>query len=284
MRIARLVALAACHGQVAQDRATSPDGVIEGAQSIAIANGIARTTGTVSYPYGDRVDWFVIDLPETAIDVEVEMQWKPKSKGSRAGLEVWNDNYKLVGRQRGHRRRFHIFPADKQLPRHKLFVRVYALERDDAGTYAITVSHREALPPIDWLAIAIDEPPPLPSVPDSPRRCANGVWDRKLGRCVDHPCGTPNTTNPECEPATPSHRGRVIKMDSTPDGLVLAVGIGSNHSIEKTWVGHVINEAGDNVAGGEVVIIRVDKNVMFVRVKLTAEQITANPYVRVEPP
>jgi hypothetical protein len=38
------------------------------------------------------------------------------------------------------------------------------------------------------------------------------------------------------------------------------------------------------MVGGEVVIIRVDKNLTVAKTKLTTDQISSNPYVKLSPP
>src|SRR5688572_20950837 len=65
-----------CANNVPQDRMTGPDGKQKGALPIVLENGEGKSTGIVTYPGGDRVDWKIIEIPEGKRGrLDLSMKW-----------------------------------------------------------------------------------------------------------------------------------------------------------------------------------------------------------------
>jgi hypothetical protein len=298
--------LVGCAAHVSQDRATGPDGLIEGARPIAFAGDVARTTGTVSYPYGDRVDWFVVELPKSG-SADVTLRLSPKRKGALFGLELWNDDYEPVSKRRTSAKRVRLFVDRAKFPRHKVYVRVYAVGVEDVGSYALSVDYEAPplVPSFEAMAqLDIPDPPPLPRVPEpEPERlpppppppcpdppdpnvracwktCPPGSYFNKARqRCEELPeCG-------DCVSPQPVV-ARVIGLQVQGDFTVITIGVGSDRGITKDWRGSLVDSSTPPkpIRGGELAVIRVNKLSTMAKVKATADQVHANPLVRLTPP
>jgi len=78
---------------------------------------------------------------------------------------------------------------------------------------------------------------------------------------------------------------RVLKADATPDARIVTLGAGSAMGIGKTWTGSIlVGDTDTPLAGGDVELIRVDKNLCIGKVHLTVDQLVRNNRVRLRPP
>ena len=80
---------------------------------------------------------------------------------------------------------------------------------------------------------------------------------------------------------------RIISKEIRGGEMIVRVGIGTKQGVKKTWVGTVVrgNDVTERaVPGGEVVVKSVDVQITELSVKLTADQISATPWVRLQPP
>jgi hypothetical protein len=168
----------------------------------------------------------------------------------------------------------------------------------------------------------IPDPPTLPEVPPPTVACQSNAYDPKNISCppvcppdappdrpgCSHRCPTPpDVENPACWktmpcPVPPDRRvracdvpidppprkpvvARVINKMTEDSDLIVTVGAGTDQSVGKGWRATVVrSQDGPPVPGGEAVIIRVDKHVTIVRVKLTVDQLNAAPWIRLQPP
>jgi len=80
--------------------------------------------------------------------------------------------------------------------------------------------------------------------------------------------------------------GRVINTAIQGSELTVTIGAGSSSGIRSNWTAHVLsgNNGEQPLAGGEIKVVRVDKAVTVGKVKLTADQLLANPRVRLAAP
>jgi hypothetical protein len=117
--------------------------------------------------------------------------------------------------------------------------------------------------------------------------------DIRVRACKPHhfpPCPdkkNPDPNNPNCLVAPDPIVARIIGNEVQGGELVLRIGTGSDQGISKSWRANVV--AGPDVSekpipGGEVTIIRVDKQRVIGKTRLTASQIEANSYVKFTPP
>lgn len=224
--IASCVALVvACAHNVPQDKASGSDKATKGAKELVLENGEAKSTGIVTYPGGDRVDWKVIEVPEKQIGLlDVKLTWTPPRPGLQLAFDVFDEwNHPVISsskknkkRSKGRRKEGTVENA-----KGKYFIRVYAVGRGDAGKYKLTVEFRQAVagPMFDPLKLEIPEPPRLAAVPEPEVPCDVTQFDPKLPACKNicpefgappgwPPCkgqcpNPPDINNPACHATMP---------------------------------------------------------------------------------
>lgn len=183
-----LFALSCAHN-VPQDKASGPDHATKGAKSMNLENGEAKTTGIVTYPGGDRVDWKVIELPEKKTgDMDIKLSWTPPRPGLQLAFDVFDEWHKQVvqSKRRGRRRSTsRVRTASIDDAKGKYYIRVYAVGRGDAGKYKLTVEFKESNGPmaIDVTKVEIPEPPRLAAVPEPEATCDEFTFDVKNPAC-----------------------------------------------------------------------------------------------------
>lgn len=340
------LALWSCAANVPQDKKSGADGKIKGAKTMLLENGEAKTTGIVTYPGGDRIDWKLLEIPEKKRGtLEVKLQWAPPRPGLQLAFDVfdeWNELLVSSSKKAGKKARGRNRSAVLENAKGKLFIRVYALGRGDAGKYKLSAEFKETLvgPAFDPLKLEIPDPPKLAAVPEHVEPCDDQNFDAKKpeckqfcpqsgapagwppceGRCpkpptIDieacwrtmpcpkppdervrackpsdwPPCPdkkNPDPKNPNCLiPADPLV-GRIVSREVQGGELILKIGAGSDQGITKAWRATVISGpdiSDKSVAGGDVTIIRVDKQRIIGKTRLTAGQIDATPYVKFTP-
>ncbi len=160
-----LVSLAACPNIVSQNKATGPDGKIKGAKKLELTENAAEDRGIVTYPGGDRVDWKLIELPDTKPGgtLDIKLVWTTPRPNLKLAFDVF-DKYQVqvASVKKGGRteRETSIKNA-----RGKYFIRVYALRRGDAGTYKLDITFSPPLPDFDWSKQTVPDPPRLADLP-----------------------------------------------------------------------------------------------------------------------
>jgi hypothetical protein len=340
--LAILLALSCAHN-VPQDKATGSDGKNKSAKQMQLENGEARSSGIVTYPGGDRVDWKVIELPDKQRGIlDIKLQWTPPRPGLQLGFDVfdeWNHQVgasKKAGRKKSRGR---VRTATIDNARGKYYIRVFAVNRGDAGKYRLTVEFKELQGEmaIDLKKVEIPDPPRLVGIPEVEATCDEFTFDQKnpacrtvcptagapagwpacRGKCPDPPdpsnqacwdkvCPNPPTSrakacklkdfppcdksapdpeNPKCSIKANPVTGRVIKHDVQGTETLITIAAGEDQGVAKGWTGRVLRGDSDNAMdGGEVVLIRVGRRETIGKVKLTTDQISANPRVRLSPP
>lgn len=96
----------------------------------------------------------------------------------------------------------------------------------------------------------------------------------------------PDVTPAPYQAATPRGvEARVVALRMQGDHAVITLSAGANAGIGKDWRGIVLRGlTHEPLAAAQVTIVRVDERGTIARVKLTAEQVAANPRVRFSPP
>jgi hypothetical protein len=198
-RSAAICAALGCAHPLSQDATTGPDGWPTGAVSIALVRGGAASTGvgsgTVSYPAGDRVDWKRIDLPpHQAGTLALVLTWQSMGGNDRLGFDVFDSwGAPVVTRGDGSADptgdRSQIGRIDHA--RGSYLVRVYAVDRRDAGDYQLAVEFapNASGPGFDPITLAVPDPPRLPEVPVDPV-CDDRAYDPANPACANK-CPTP---------------------------------------------------------------------------------------------
>src|ERR1041385_5329842 len=123
-----------------------------------------------------------------------------------------------------------------------------------------------------------------PNPPD--RRVKSCVADKahKWPKCPDP--RNPDPNNPNCDDIKiPPVVTRIINSSIQGSEVIVTIGAGQNSGIAANWTAHVLSGGSDQpLAGGDIKVIRVDKAVTVGKVKLTADQLLANPRVRLAAP
>ncbi|MEO8706907.1 MAG: hypothetical protein ABI867_43170 [Kofleriaceae bacterium] len=315
------VLLLGCHRQVAQDAHSGRDGQLEGAQAMRpTARDSWIAYGVVTYPGGDRVDWHRVHVPVRG-DVTITLRVKAMP---RPGMLIWFDVFDEWGKQLAysHGKPVRSVFVDRGELFIRVYAKrrgdagAYVL---GAHLAEYVPPHGDDFSGgIDW-----PDPPRLPAVPDpecttetfDPKRadcariCPVNAPPNWSG-CSGPPpnwCPTPPTVSvrgcwetmpcpdppdprvkacPPVEPSPPPMIARIINKTVAADHVVITIAMGSNAGVTKTWNGKVVRDRGSTVAlpGGSLVIVRVDKTITVATVKLTPDQISAHPWVRLSPP
>jgi hypothetical protein len=204
--------LVGCAHTVSQDRATGKDGRIAGAKPIALGSdgeGISR--GIVTYPGGDRVDWKSIVLPNDKHGtLELAMTYTTPRPKLHVAFDVFDEYHALVPPAVVHKRSHSHQTIEKA--KGTYFIRVYAPNRGDAGTYKLVAHFTEDAPEVAMGAVEIPDPPKLAAVPPPEEPCDH--FDSHNKACNDQcpsdapehwqgcaqTCRKPDANDPLCEP------------------------------------------------------------------------------------
>jgi hypothetical protein len=185
---AAILAIAAsCAHVVSQDKATGADGKLKGAKEIKLENNEGRTSGIVTYPGGDRVDWKTFELPANASgSLEFTLKWMPPRPGLQLGFDVfdaWNFPVLSSKGKKGSNSRVRRGKIDNA--KGKYSIRVYALGRGDAGKYKLNLTFGEGAAAVafDLSKISIPDPPRLTAIPVAVVACSDDNFDPKIPNC-----------------------------------------------------------------------------------------------------
>jgi hypothetical protein len=225
--VASLALATACAHVVKQDKATGPDGTVDGAEPIALEQDEAKLTGKVdgivTYPGGDRIDWKLIDLPaEQKGSLALKMSWRTPRPGLNVEFDVFDETRRPVNVKPTRLRR--VREATIADAHGKYYVRIYAPKRGDAGAYELLASFQPAVAPvktgpIDMTKYPVPDPPKIADIPAGPpppapptpcvihdplnplckNMCAQGAPPTWSG-CIapPPPCTVHDAANPNC--------------------------------------------------------------------------------------
>lgn len=188
-----IAALASCASNVPQDKKSGEDARIKGAKPIILEENEGRAKGIVTYPGGDRVDWKLVEIPEKKRgSLNIKLEWTSPRPGLQLGFDVfteWNEQIASSSKKSGKRARTKSTRGRRTLTvenaRGKMYIRVYSLERGDAGQYRLTVEFKESLGAVafDPLKLEIAEPPKLAAIPEHVDPCSEETFDPKKAEC-----------------------------------------------------------------------------------------------------
>ncbi|HEY5949171.1 MAG TPA: hypothetical protein VIV40_26945 [Kofleriaceae bacterium] len=134
--------------------------------------------------------------------------------------------------------------------------------------------------------------------PDPPDPQNQACWDKvcpnpptsraKACKLKDFPpCdkAAPDPENPKCSIKADPITARVIKNEVQGSEVVITIAAGSDQGVVKGWTGRVMRGDSDTpLDGGEVNVIRIGKRETVGKVRLTTDQVAANPKVKLSPP
>jgi hypothetical protein len=106
----------------------------------------------------------------------------------------------------------------------------------------------------------------------------------KFPRCADP--ANPDPANPNCDNIKiPPAVGKIIAKTIQGSEVIITIAAGSTQGVQPNWGGVVLRGTSDDpLAGGTVTVVRVDKGVTVGKVKLTSDQLSQNPRVRLSAP
>ncbi|HVK86258.1 MAG TPA: hypothetical protein VM513_19190 [Kofleriaceae bacterium] len=95
----------------------------------------------------------------------------------------------------------------------------------------------------------------------------------------------PDPQNPNCDNATADPVvTRVMKSEVQGGETVITIGAGSGSGVGKGWRAYVLRGDSDSpLPGGEITVVRIDKQFTVGKVRLTADQLKANDRVKLSP-
>lgn len=152
---------------------------------------------------------------------------------------------------------------------------------------------------------AFGAPPGWPACkgkcPDPPDKENPACWatmecpkppDRRIRKCVAKlfpkcaDIANPDPDNPNCDNAKADPvKARVIGNNVQGDSTIITISSGKKQGVKPDWKGTVLRGDTDSpMVGGDVIIIRVDDTRTIGKTKLTTDQVSANPYVKLSPP
>ena len=302
--LACLVVCGACANNVAFDKATGPDGKIKGALPVVLAENQGKAKGIVTYPGGDRIDWKMIELPEGQKGtLDLQMTYSTPRPGLRITFDVF-DRWNAPVKEAAVSGKGRIKSATVSKAAGKYFIRIYAPRRGDAAQYKLTAEfHPEVeVAGFDASKVPVADPPKIIEIPEPVSTCQ--VFDSKDPVCAtkcpsDAPvdwkgCPKPVTppppgtgpTEPIPPPKTPDKPfvARLLKYSIVDGGLDVIVGGGSEQGVATSWKVTVLRGTTDQpLSGGTGTVVRVNKTTTIVHVKLTTDQMGANPNVKLSP-
>jgi hypothetical protein len=334
-----------CANVVSQDAASGPDGKIKGAKPITFDDqNQAHATGIVTYPGGDRVDWKTFDLPaKKRGKLDIKLTWQPPRPGEQLAFDVFDEWSSPVLSSKNSKKKSHSHTKTGTIDHAsgKYFIRVYAVERDDAGKYKLQLDFKpEATSDIGWdpRKLDVQDPPPIAAVPGiectpftfdvkdpgcakvcpKPASLAPEGWPPCAGECTkpdvtnpkcwdtmecpDKPnkhvkkctpdkwpkcdLSKPDPENPNCPDHMPAVTARIVKREIVTGDLYITIGAGSEQGITKDWSAKVLQgkDGESPLSGGDVQYIKIEKNKIVGKVKLTQQQVDDNPRVKITPP
>jgi hypothetical protein len=306
------IASAACAHHVRQDAASGPDGRQAGARIVRVDHGTATLSGIVTYPGGDRVDWAEIALPEHERGtLHLKLTWTPPRPGLQLAFDVYDAENQLVASAANRAGRSAegqtattattattttataattattTTTAAIDRATGSYYVRIYAVERGDAGTYRLSVRFRPAPEPAAQPEADVPPPPLLAAVPDPDVPCPTPPDPAVLAcRHYGEPSWqdvVPRTRPPVSDLPAPVTT-RIVRAQAIGSWVVITIGAGKQQGVTSNWKATVLHGDTDlPLDGGEIELVRIEKSFAVGKSHLTVEQLADHPRVRLTP-
>jgi len=107
----------------------------------------------------------------------------------------------------------------------------------------------------------------------------------KFPACPDP--AKPDPANPNCDGIkVPPVYGRIVNKTIQGNRVIITIGIRAADKVATSWGGNVLRgESGDTpLTGGDIEVVRAEKGIVVGKVKLSVDQLTANPRVKLSAP
>ncbi len=255
----------------------------------------AEASDSVSYPGGDRVDWRFLELPADGT-LKISLAMQPARPGLAIGMQVLDDGFRVLSSRTSDQPSLEIKLKDSEAGRY--YIQVYAPRRGDAAIYDLSVSFRKGALTKDDLVDAttnkplfdkdlLPDPEPLPAVPEpvvpSPSPTGPpGVVDAGVAM---PPQQVDAGMKPDAAVRPPPIIVEVVDSVASPNGTLITVQVGKLNKIDKTWKGTLLLGRTDKpLRGGAATIKMVLDRTTQLEVRLSLDDVRANPRIRLEAP
>lgn len=290
--------LAGCKTTISQKANSGKDYRYKGAKTIELDDdGEGRSRrDIVTYPGGDREDWKVFELPEgTQGELEIRVKHRPPRPKLDVAFNVYDEYFERVGRAKPE-------PGDRtkkvtieNARAGKYYVQVYAPRRIDAGSYRVRVRYKAkavAGPTPEPGPEAFPDPPKLPAVPEpeeAPEKVPCPNDPTKFQPDCPAPkvacANDPTRFEPDCGVEVKPIACRLMDYKiSASSGTIVVCNKGKKHGVAKGWKGQLVTRSGSPVSGGAFTVTRLTSRQSTGKVRLTIDQVKANPRAILSPP
>jgi hypothetical protein len=203
---------AGCANNVNGKSHSGSDGSWKHPKELTLTDGQVIDHDIVTYPGGDRADWKVIEIPKDEKgSVNLKLSWKTPRPGLQLAFDAYDAYGKNLIKSKASARRHRGASAGVRQKEEtigeakgRILIRVYAVNRGDAGDYKLEINYTPDPKPVDVdpSKITINDPPRLPDLPAVVAPC--DPFDTKTPSC-HNVCPDPPTLAPPhwkpCEPA-----------------------------------------------------------------------------------
>lgn len=121
---------------------------------------------------------------------------------------------------------------------------------------------------------------PCPNPPDRRvKACPKSAWPDCNPQAKD-------PQNPNCDNYRPAPvKAKIVNVQVSGDGSIITCDRGQDKGVDKGWVGRILKKGTQKpLDGGDFTVIKVGKRESVGKVKLTSDQVSANPDVILEAP
>ncbi|MBA3542752.1 MAG: hypothetical protein H0T79_24255 [Deltaproteobacteria bacterium] len=182
-----------CANNVAQNKHSGEDASFKKPKEIRFENDQAVAKGIVTYPGGDRADWKLVELPEKKFGtLEIKLTWTPPRPGLQLAFDVYDEYFheavKSKASARKKRGQGRIKNETVENAKGKYYIRVFAVNRGDAGKYTLTLDFKEQSvgPIFNPHDLVIPDPPRLADIPAIIIPCDDTNFDAKKDECKNY--------------------------------------------------------------------------------------------------
>lgn len=264
------------------------------AKKIELEGGEARIRDIVTWPGGDRVDWKTFEIPEGLQgDMDIRIRWRPARPGMGVGMNVYDQYYERLERVKRTRRSKKV--KLRNLKPGKYYIQIFAPKRMDAGRYRLSLKFRERKPPkvpsLEELAGQIDDPPVLPAVIEPVVKSPEEIAAEEAEKArlaeeqakIDQDAADKAAVDAELNKPVYARVRRTQR--SGGGGVIITINVGRNKGVEREWIGTLLNGSSRKpLPDGDFKVIRVTARESIAKVRLSVDQVKANPKVKLQRP
>lgn len=286
--------LGGCLKNVPQNKDSGKDYRYKGAKKIEFDGDEVRVKDIVTYPGGDRVDWKQFEIPEGKQgDLRVRLSWRPARPGMDLSFVVYDQYFQRLEQAKPSKSAKRSKSVKVQgVKTGKYYIQVYASRRMDAGRYTLRIRLRERkaakVPTLEELAGQIPDPPTLPAVIEpvvkTPEELAAEQAEKdRLAAEAALRKEQDDAENARLDGLRKPIYGRIRRtQEASSGGVIITINKGREKGVDKTWSGTLLRGKSGRtpLPDGNFKIIRVTARQSVAKVRLSMDQVKANPRVQ----